>query len=186
MWVFIAAWLLRSVAAAPPELPDAIRHQIDVFLGRERFSLVLLKKILQSGDIHGHFDTNQTLGVFHYLGRHFPQFLNASTIGKTSQGREIEAFELSANGSNDHETKALLAATYHARELTCTNFLIGVLLKFIHHLIHNPKNYRFFDFSTVVFVPVVNLDAHFLISEEFKATGIYSDKRKNMNAIYCP
>lgn len=114
--------------------------------------------------------------------------MKAERIGKTQNNLPLIAYFLNNSDKDERDSKSMILFTgaHHARELVTVNMIIKILLENMHALVHS-KEEKYLKENILVFLPIINLDSHTLISESFGTPrwNKFKWKRKNMNRKFC-
>lgn len=185
--ILMCGGILANVEIKQTERSDILLAQIEAFFEKPIVDEEIFKSILESGEIDGNFSSHQAFLIFEYALNRYPEFMTKKVIGETFKKTVLEAYILSKDNQKTKRSKALMAAAYHARELTTVNVIVGSLLELLHTLIHPRESDVIFNHIDVIMVPIVNLDSHLLITESYGSDKFetYKEKRKNMNSNYC-
>jgi len=119
----------------------------------------------------GFFKITEFWNIYSVLRQTYPQFVGEKfEIGKTYEGRPIEAFFLSKGGKNEPLKNIILfTGQHHAREFMTLTMIIEILAQSLASLVQTTPNplTKIFSNLRILFVPVVNVDSVTLISNSF-------------------
>lgn len=125
------------------------------------------------------------------MAKEFPEVIELRKIGHTRQNRDINMIVIDARshlmGDDQSELQEkpaiLLTGAHHSRELVSIQMPLYSVLKLLHGgVIHGEKHYvNMLIQNKYYVVPVVNVDGLAYIEHKFVTTGVFSEKRKNMN-----
>ena len=180
--------LIITALALPGGLLLKVQDKVEEYLREPFKSKTKLKELVESGTVGGFMSTADLLTVFHTLSQRFPKLISESEIGKTTLGKSLMAYTLMGDTSAlVPKSKILFTALHHPRELLCGNMILTLFVDTLHDLIHSKASNQYWQFNDIIFVPIVSLDTHALITESW-ATDKWSQNqslRKNRNEQYC-
>lgn len=116
----------------------------------------------------------------------FPEIVTLKEIGTSYQGRPITMAVVEPQNktlfSNDNRKSVLLTGAHHARELSSISMTLYYLLRTVYgYFSKDPEAWALLNSTTLLIIPVVNVDGFVYISSKFKKTGELSYIRKNRN-----
>ncbi|CAI2361999.1 unnamed protein product [Moneuplotes crassus] len=114
-------------------------------------------------------------------------FSRVHSIGKSFEDRDIPLLTLGENykkfeegDSKDNPPAILLTSAHHAREVVGVSMNIYVALELLYNWVHdNPGTHTLLENHVLYFLPMVNVDGYYLISEGWEKSHFFNYIRKN-------
>lgn len=112
-------------------------------------------------------------------------------IGNTFEGRRIFAFVLGKSIAFEPFFKkkepVLIIGAHIGKDLLTVQMCVKIFLEELRRIIFWKETDRYLLNIKYIFVPIINVDAHLLISKSFGSSNWlnFSEKIKNMNPEYC-
>jgi len=108
----------------------------------------------------------EILEVVDDLIARFPNRISKEVIGQTQQGkRNIYAFKVSDNADVDQDRPVIMfTGAIHSRELATPEINLELIKQLVTGYDSNPKFKDWLDSYEIYFIPVINVDGHFIVT----------------------
>ena len=124
-----------------------------------------------NSDVQAQFlsvETQNDLGIYHThaevvaelqkAAADYPDLTELRVIGQTFEGRDVHALILSDKNSEQDKVSFLVTGTHHAREWISTEVPLGSIQDLLTSYGDNEEATEILKTSTIVFVPMLNVD----------------------------
>ena len=180
--------MIMAILVPLKSAESVLLKRTEEYLKDSQKDLTKFKSLIESGQVGGFFSTSELYATFKELTVRYPKLIKESSLGKSTLGKEMFAYTLSTNLVNSgKKSKILFTALHHARELLCANMILTIFVDTLHDLIYSSSTNQYWQYNDLIFIPVVNIDSHDIITKSWDTSEwkVKQSIRKNQNQKYC-